>query len=301
MDKNYILHKFLNGTATAEEINRLKTDSEYASYIKIAEATPGFQLPEFSADTNIEAIRGRLPLQPQVRRLNPLNIFLRVAAVVVLVVTTYLFLSNSNTNFSTEIAQRESFSLPDQSEVVLNALSEISFSEKDWDDHRDLELHGEAYFKVQKGKKFSVHTEQGVVSVLGTQFNVFARGSQFYVKCFEGLVSVAYQDTLVKVPAGTYLRVQNNQLIALETTTEGAPSWIHYESTFENASLSAVLDELQRQYPIKINNQSVVNKRFTGSFTHKDLNVALRTICEPLQLEFKIEDNEVMLYAKNSN
>lgn len=301
MDKNYILHNFLNGSATAEEIAQLKEDPEFAAYVKISEATPGFQLPDFKETANLESVRSKLTQETKVRKLHPVKTILRVAAIVVLVVTTYLFLSNGKTTFSTEIAQRETFLLPDRSEVTMNALSEITFSEKDWEEHRNLDLKGEAYFKVEKGEKFSVHTDQGIVSVLGTQFNVYARDHQFFIKCFEGLVSVAYQDTLVKVPAGSYLKVQNNRLVALETTSDGSPSWIQFESTFENANLSTVLDELERQYPVKINRQITVNKKFTGSFTHKDLNVALRTICEPLQLEFKIAANEVMLYAKNSN
>ena len=42
--------------------------------------------------------------------------------------------------------------LPDHSEVVLNADSEITYKKSNWDTNRKLELQGEAYFKVAKGK-----------------------------------------------------------------------------------------------------------------------------------------------------
>ncbi|MEM7087907.1 MAG: FecR domain-containing protein [Bacteroidota bacterium] len=52
---------------------------------------------------------------------------------------------------------------------------------------------------------------------------------------------------------------------------------------------------------MKLISQNMVNKKFTGSFTHNDLNVALRSICDPLQIEFTIEGEEVTLHAKKNN
>ncbi len=302
MDKNYILHKYLNASATTEELELLKADPEFSAYIKIAEATKGFETPPYKEGENRNAIQEKITrIDTKVRRINPMKYFLRIAAVIVLVVASYLFVTSRDTAFDTEIAERKEFVLPDQSEVILNAKSHLSYNEKDWKNQRSLTLEGEAYFKVQKGEKFSVETPQGIVSVLGTQFNVYARGEQFYVKCFEGLVSVAFNDTLMTVPAGNYLKIDKNNLISFESTNDVSPSWIAFESKFENADLEAVLEELQRQYSVKVLHNFASNKKFTGRFTHKDLNLALRSICEPLQLTFKVTDNEVRLYAKNSD
>jgi ferric-dicitrate binding protein FerR (iron transport regulator) len=59
--------------------------------------------------------------------------------------------------------------------LILNAASKLSFNEKKWADQRALTLEGEAFFKVQKGQTFSVNTTAGVITVLGTQFNVKER------------------------------------------------------------------------------------------------------------------------------
>jgi len=56
--------------------------------------------------------------------------------------------------------------------VVLNSKSTISFNKTDWKNNRQLTLDGEAYFKVEKGSTFTVNTNNGSVTVLGTQFNV---------------------------------------------------------------------------------------------------------------------------------
>jgi hypothetical protein len=37
---------------------------------------------------------------------------------------------------------------------------------------------------------------------------------------------------------------------------------------------------------------------FTGTFTNKNLNVALQTICTPLAIQFVIKKDEVMLFEK---
>lgn len=302
MELNYILHKYLNGEATADEIDKLKSSPEYASYMKIAEATSGFEAPNFNAEANFELINSKRIVQKEVRRMRPFSAFLRIAAVLAVVLVGYLYLNSLDTTVSTQIAQKETFLLPDASEVVLNASSEIVFNKKNWKKDRRLTLNGEAYFKVTKGNSFSVETTQGVVTVLGTQFNVFSRDSIFNVNCFEGLVSVAFNDTLVKLPAGNKLKIENGSLVAHTTSNALAPTWITDESHFENASFNIVLNELKRQYPISVTAINVnLNKRFTGSFTHKDINLALKSICDPLDLQFTVTEGEVNIYAKEGN
>jgi ferric-dicitrate binding protein FerR (iron transport regulator) len=302
MDKNYVLHKYLNGEANSEEIELLKNDSEYADYLKIAEATKGFETPAFKTEDTLSAIKSKLDKKEvKVRSLFSSKYILRIAAVFALIVTSYLFLENKDTSITTDIAQKESFLLPDESEVTLNAMSNIIYNKKGWSEERKLTLEGEAYFKVKKGSTFSVEAPQGTVTVLGTQFNVFSRGKQFNITCYEGLVSVTFSDTLVKVPAGNYITIEDNKLISNETLALTAPTWVNNESSFENVLVSDVLLELKRQYPVNISTELILNKRFTGSFTHTNLTVALRSICDPLQLDFTIANNEVTLYAKNSN
>ena len=302
MDKNYILHKYLNGEATIEEIELLKNDSEFTSYVKIAEATQGFETPAFKAEDTFTAIKSKNDIKEgKVRSLFSSKYILRIAAVMALIVTSYLFLENRDTSITTDIAQKENFLLPDESEVTLNAMSQLVYNKKGWDKERKLSLEGEAYFKVKKGSTFSVETPQGMVTVLGTQFNVFSRKNQFNITCYEGLVSVAFSDTLVKIPAGNYITIENNKIVNNETLALNAPTWVNNESSFENVLVTDVLAELKRQYPVSIHTELNLNKRFTGSFTHTNLTVALRSICDPLQLDFTIANNEVTLYAKNSN
>lgn len=301
-NKEYILHQYLNGKATEEEIEILKNDATYASFIKIADATTQFNTPTFNSEENLNEIKSHLkPEEIEVRPLFSRKQFLRIAAVIALIATSYLFLDNRDTSIHTDIAQKENFLLPDESEVNLNAKSSIVFNKKKWDNKRYLKLDGEAYFKVKKGSTFKVETPIGDVTVLGTQFNVFARDNQFKITCYEGLVSVSFNNEEIKVPAGNYVSIENNELVVNAPFALNAPTWVNNESSFENILVKDVILELERQYPIKVNTELKINKRFTGSFTHTNLNVALRSICDPLQLDFTIANDVVTLYAKNSN
>ena len=301
MKKDHLLAKWLNNDITNEELEQLMASPEYTSYIKIAETTSQFKAPDFNKDGNFNTIQNKKEAsQTKAVALNPFKTFLKIAAVFAVLFASYLYVNNLDTNISTQIAQKQTFLLPDDSEVVLNGNSTINYNKNNWDKNRELNLDGEAYFKVTKGQKFSIKTNDGVVSVLGTQFNVFSRDHQFYINCYEGLVSVAFNDTLIKLPAGNYLKIGNGKIIAQQTTSITSPSWLNNESSFENASLQAVINELEIQYPIKVTAKNInLKQRFSGSFSHKNLPLALTLICDPLNLSFNINDEEnVTLYAK---
>ena len=302
MDKDYLLHKWLNNEATPEELEQLKTDPEYASYIQISNATSAFELPQMDCEPNFKAISNKIKPVHQLHKPNIFSVVWKVAAIFAVLLAGYYYTTTLDTSVKTDIAQTETFSLPDTSEVILNAGSKITYNKKNWAKSRELSLDGEAYFKVTKGNKFSVKTVEGTVSVLGTQFNVFVRDGFFAVACYEGLVSVTYNDTILKVPAGSKIQIENGKLMMNETAEDPSPDWLAAESSFENAPLSIVVKEIERQYPVKVTLENVeFEKRFTGSFTHKKLDLALKAICEPLQLQYKIDKNgAVHIDAKNS-
>ncbi len=301
MKMENILHKWLNNLATETEIMELKKSPEYSSYMKIAEATALIEAPNVNSKENFNGLKSQLTTKDKVRKLNPLAAFLKIAAVLTIVVTSYLYFNSLSTTVQTSIAERQTFLLPDDSEVALNGSSIIEYNKNNWDKHRELTLEGEAYFNVTKGNTFSVKTPSGTVTVLGTQFNVFSRDNKFLVNCYEGLVSVTYNDTIIKLPAGTKLNLENGLMINHSKTNKTSPNWIANESSFDNATLATVLEELENQYPITITAEiNNINRRFTGSFTHKNLNLALKSICDPLQLTFTIREESVTIYAKES-
>ncbi|MEO0525663.1 MAG: FecR domain-containing protein, partial [Bacteroidota bacterium] len=223
------------------------------------------------------------------------------AAIAIIFAVSYFYLNSLDEHITAQYAQREEVTLPDHSEIILNAGSEISYSERNWAKERNVSLEGEAFFKVAKGKKFTVSTEDGVVTVLGTQFNVENRKGFFEVTCFEGLVSVTFNTTTVKLPAGTSFMAINGKIIEADIPNTAEPTWMNNESTFKSIPLTFVLNEFQRQYNVKVATKNIdIDQLFTGSFSNTNMDLALRSISAPSQIKFKLEGNKVLFYAENA-
>lgn len=302
MQENY-LAKWLSGELSEQELAEFKKSAEYASYQKLKEVSSNLKAPEFDVDQALTQLtEERIGNAPKVVALNPFKKFLRVAAAIAVLITgSYFYVSTLDESVATQFAERSEVVLPDNSEIVLNAGSRVSYSAKKWDNERNVALKGEAFFKVAKGKKFTVSTEQGTVAVLGTQFNVENREGFFEVTCFEGLVSVTFDGVETKLPAGSSFMAINGQVMDIAAPTTSQPTWINNESSFERIPLSYVLNELERQYNIEVNTENVdKNLLFTGTFSNTDLKMALKSISTPSRMNYKIEGDNVLFYAEKT-
>jgi transmembrane sensor len=291
--------KWLNGELSDQEIENLKRAEGTDTLEKIAHYSAQLQTPKIDPAEALAAFnaRSKAKKETKVRSLN-LKTFYRVAAILIVLLTSAYFLFyNATTTYETQIAQTKKFHLPDDSEVLLNAASKITFQEKKWDDKRELTLEGEAYFLVKKGQTFSVHTADGVVQVLGTHFNVKQRQKYFEVSCYEGLVSVTHNKKIVKLPPGKTFRLINNRIEEVDDFNAQNPSWMQQESSFNRIPLDQVIAELERQYDITIKTEGVdTSKLFTGSFTHTNKKIALEAITIPLKLSYRIEGKTIIFY-----
>ena len=222
------------------------------------------------------------------------------AASIVILISTVFYLTESNETFSTSFGEQLAVTLPDGSEVLLNSKSSLSYKKSDWfDGKRTLELNGEGYFKVQKGSKFTVNSTNGNVSVLGTQFNVKTDASYFEVLCYEGKVKVENNKETAILTQGLSFRKIGANASEKGSFVNSKPNWVSGESSFNNTPLQFVLNELEKQYQVKISSSNIdINTLFTGTFTNKNIDLALQTICVPLSIQFKITDDKVVLSKK---
>lgn len=297
-DEQYIL-KWLNGEISDEELSLLKQDKNFKNLEKIVHYSSHIETPKVDIEKAFKEfeLKKATTKKSKVVPLNYKNFYKYAAAVIVLLVSSYFLLFNNSVNFSTQYGETKTFNLPDESEVILNANSNVSFNKKDWKNSRDIQLKGEAFFKVKKGKSFTVNTSVGKVTVLGTQFNVKERKNYFEVKTYEGLVSVNYNNSLIKLAKGKRFKVINGKIDTLNTFNINNKSWLQDESNFKSTPLQFVLDDLQNQYGYVIKTKDVnLEQLYTGGFTHKDINVALQAVTIPLQLSYKIEEKRITIY-----
>jgi ferric-dicitrate binding protein FerR (iron transport regulator) len=117
------------------------------------------------------------------------------------------------------------------------------------------------------------------------------------VQCYEGLVSVTFKNKTVKLPKGKTFRVVNESIQEVNDFNAENPSWMQAETSFEKIPLSQVIAEFERQYDLNVSLKEVdASQLFTGTFTHKDKNIALQSITIPLKLSYRITGHQVTLY-----
>lgn len=201
------------------------------------------------------------------------------------------------TTFHSHMAMEMGHALPDGSMAYLNGGSKIEFSADDWSEDRFINLTGEAYFDVENGSSFAVNTNEGVVTVLGTTFNVFNRGKNFEVECYTGKVNVEHGSASAVLTPGQAVSLKDGELVVFSVDRSN-PDWKLGEYKFENAPAKEVFDELQWQLGMQISTPDLTGYSFTGEFSTTDAELALSTVCLALGLTHTINDDMSVTVAR---
>ncbi|WP_370390099.1 FecR family protein [uncultured Winogradskyella sp.] len=295
MEKVDLIKKWLNNDLSKAELEAFNAMEDAALYKEIVAEAQRFSGATNAKVPSYEAFDKKLSEHKNTR--TPwLKIISGMAAVLVVGLALFTLINNNKTtSFRTDLAEKEQITLPDNSRVDLNELSELEFNSAKWRDNRMLNLKGEAFFDVEKGKRFDVNTNLGTVSVLGTEFNVLSRDSIFKVSCYEGLVQVSYGNKTIKLPAGTEFLLSSGTGITTNISV-AEPYWLKNMSVFKNAIFPDVIKELEKQYNIEVDIPTDISMKFTGAFEHNNLDNALKSITKPLNLTYAIlENNKVII------
>lgn len=222
------------------------------------------------------------------------------ASIIILIGFGFSVFYFSQTTITCPRGEQISVYLPDQSVVTLNSETQISYHTFYWNNHRSIKLSGEAFFKVQKGKKFTVKTPIALISVLGTKFNVYSRQEEVKVNCFTGKVAVnnrRFADKIVYLSSGmgTVLSKNKSPLAPQAFDTLKTAQWTKGEFYFNHEKISHVLDELERQYKIEIEYKGDSNRYYSGFFNNSNLNDALQMVCAPMKLNYKITNYKITI------
>ena len=294
MNNEKYIEKWLNNSLSEEENRVFEKTKDYQSLEKLDQALQNFKAPGYDVQTELALLSQRKAAKGKEVKVSWVLPLLRIAAVVTIAfIGYYFFFSNTVTQIESTFAQKIKLNLPDNSEVILNANSSLSYVENQWEKQREVQLNGEAFFKVAKGARFDVNTTDGVISVLGTQFNVKVRENYFEVVCYEGLVAVKSGQNYIELPPNHVFRIVNNNASNDSIFIELTPSWLAHESSFISIPFQQVIKEFERQYNVAITTNNVdLNQLFTGRFTHKDISLALKSITLPLKLSYELEEDQ---------
>ena len=301
MDEDYKLAKWLDNSMNEAELSQFKACDHYVVFEKIKKYSSQLETNSFDQDKMLAEVLVAPKEKTKIIPLYKTWVFRMAACIVLLLSLTFVLKTNVTATEIAQNGQKKSFELPDNSEVVLNSGSEIVYKKWNWDNNRKLNLNGEAYFKVTKGKTFEVATPLGKVTILGTQFNVKSRESRFDVTCYEGRVKINYNNTEIIITKGMRVAFENNKKIIIPNTEFTQPKWINNEITFDKENLNTIIKEINRQYNIEIilKNTSE-NLLFTGTIPSNNLESAMEIIDVTYHLQHKkVSDNKFILEPLN--
>jgi len=223
---------------------------------KIEAFVQGYRVPQkMDKAEALKSIRAKIEQTKADRPARMLSTYWMAAASVALValLTTFYFYQSKPSQVFAQKGQHIEYTLPDGSNVSLNADSKISFSKSAFNKKRLLKLDGEAFFSVQKGSSFVVETTMGKIEVLGTSFNVYSRNQQFNVSCLSGKVKVTVADQTVVIERGEEAGLRSGVLQkTTNNPTETMADWRTGEFHFVNISLISIFEEIERQFNVTI-------------------------------------------------
>lgn len=189
------------------------------------------------------------------------------------------------------------FSLADGTKVWLNSKSKLNFpSQFNSSEDRVVKLEGEGYFEVMKDKRsFKVQSNDHIVKVLGTHFNVkaYADETNWTTTLLEGQVEVSNgQETRLLKPGLQAIASKRSNKIQVKKADLGTVlSWRSGSYDFQDASIQEVMKVLARWYPIEVqyeNNLSGV--QFGGKLSNsKTLEELLHMLESTGDVRFKIQ------------
>jgi len=227
------------------------------------------------------------------------------ASIIVLLTIGFLVRQYSTISVIVPKGEISSVVLPDKSEVQINADSKIEYKRFGWLKHRQIVLHGEAYFAVNSGNQFIVDAGNGKsVTVKGTEFNVYTRDVTFEVKCFDGSVVVETQKvkpTVINKGKGILVKDDLLEPTTIDLDSSLVSNWLEGEFSYQNTPLNEVFSEVERQFDIVIKSEKFdpFSRYYTGYFKKGKITDALDLICLPMGLQYTFSGDSTSVTVKS--
>jgi transmembrane sensor len=187
-----------------------------------------------------------------------------------------------------------SYTLPDGSEVSLNQYSSLVYYSKLFKSQRFSNIKGEVYFNVMHDRShpFVVISDNILITVTGTTFNVKSDADLLEISLVEGSVSVGFIDAEKsrELKAGESVMLNKT----LKTMDSSKPmdynniTWKTNELVFKNTDLKDVISRIEKLYDITIqyDPSTITTFKFDGSLKSDDLELILNTLELTFNLNF---------------
>lgn len=301
MEANYtiLIEKFLKGNLSLAEVEELKLWlEEDAEHRNVFEQMKLNWQPEAGTDSMVDNALNELHFKLKmnqslsngsnlkvVRRKTLFINLLKVAAILLVgfllnqVIQSYLTPGSKKIQWYTVSAaegQKSKIVLADGTEVWLNSESTLRIPVSESPASRNVELTGEAYFKVTKNPKvpFIVRTKAYDVKVFGTEFNVMAYDdfNRTETTLVNGIVKISRNNNELLLKPGETMVFANNKFTRKAGKVEQAVSWKDEKFYFDAIPFSELVVRLERWYNVKIeiSDPGLKNRLYSGVFKNEE-------------------------------
>ena len=334
MNNNYrynsILQNFQNGKYSYNDYLKIKTwfnriedhkEVEESLFKQWNELVNNEQGKEDSLQHIFEKVQYNILLEDNKRQAKKViwNFYRQAAAIFlipVLVFSLWYYFSNhspesaiysqSSTQGWIEInapqGARVEFFLPDSTTGWLNSRSKLKYPLV-FNQHRKVELTGEAYFEVKHKNKsdFTVSIPDMDINVIGTKFNVTAYPSEPHsdVVLKEGKVKIygkrgILNYTLSPDEKATF-NSDSRKLIVAQVEADRYTEWKDGYLIIENEPLGNVIGRIERWYNIDmvIQDEKLKNYRFKATFKDEPIEEVMRLIAKTTPIDYIVQKREV--------
>ncbi len=240
------------------------------------------------------------------------------------------------TEVKSPFGSRSEIKLPDGTSVILNAGSTLKYRNDFNQSNRNIDLYGEAYFKVARNPEVPLIVSAGYIDViaLGTEFNIKAYPEENTIETtlIEGSVEIANSGTVERKDDKESINLVPNQkaifykgeegyriesvidkviepqpmkpfieniLISPKADVEKTVAWTEGRLIFRGENFENLCIDLHRKYDVNFVfiEDALKNYRFTGVLLDETLEQVLSVIKLSAPIDYSLEGKTVYLFA----
>jgi transmembrane sensor len=229
----------------------------------------------FMLETNIEE-------ETTIRSINP--IWKYAAAACFLLVGAWFVMNNGSGN---DLGQTQKYAVKSEKEIILEDQSIVRLSADavlETTNARTTKLSGKAFFKVSKdaSQPFTIQTSNGLVTVLGTQFEVVSMPEYTQVYVSEGKVKYNHNGKDYILTAGEMARTIAGETMELENIQMQVQVQKSAKIEFKNERLINVLHSMATRYDVMLEySKDLVDQdkcKINTSYTKETLEQVLQEL-----------------------
>jgi len=327
------LAKYLSGEMSGDELSDFESEIAVSEEYKISienmknqwSAMKGYKEPHapdtLKAWNKLHTRLGEeklIPARNTETRRRFMPSFLKIAAVILILIgvgaAIYLQVNRKSSVEMVELntvneANTLIKTLKDGSVIYIAQDSRFSFPREFESDSRNVALKGEAFFDIVSNpeKPFIIETDEVVIEVLGTAFNVKTQnGKGFELIVDRGKVKV----TLKKDPshhelvlAGEKINTFKNNLVKTKYVAGSDQPWYKQRMHFKDESLQNIISVLNRNFntTFVLAEKETGNRKLTVTFENETPETMTELICVTLNLKSQTINGSVILSENKEN